>query len=148
MKNKQSLSLRSKLGILIILGLLIFSGIAHGYNMFHYPYYENDEGTYMSQSWSLITKGKLAPYTYWYDHAPAGWVLIAIWNIITGGFFTFGASVNSGRVLMLVLHLFSTAFLYLITKKLSGKSVAGTIAVVFFLAVATCNLFSEKSSAR
>lgn len=132
MKNKQSLSLRSKLGILIILGLLIFSGIAHGYNMFHYPYYENDEGTYMSQSWSLITKGKLAPYTYWYDHAPAGWVLIAIWNIITGGFFTFGASVNSGRVLMLVLHLFSTAFLYLITKKLSGKSVAGTIAVVFF----------------
>ncbi|OGK36760.1 hypothetical protein A3F03_03640 [Candidatus Roizmanbacteria bacterium RIFCSPHIGHO2_12_FULL_41_11] len=112
--------------------LLIISGIAHGYNMFHYPYYENDEGTYMSQAWSLLTQNKLAPYTYWYDHAPAGWILISLWIKLTGGFFTFGTSVNSGRVIMLLLHLGTTALLFYIAKRLTGRSLPGIIAVLIF----------------
>ncbi len=122
----------NKKGLLILAILLIVSGIAHGYNMFHFPYYENDEGTYMSHAWSLITQGKLAPYTYWYDHAPAGWILIALWAKLTGGFFTFGVSVNSGRVLMLVLHLVTTSLLFYIAKRLSGGFLAGIIAVLIF----------------
>lgn len=118
--------------MLILLAVLIVSAVAHGYNMFHYPYYENDEGTYMSQAWSVLTQGMLAPYTYWYDHAPAGWLLIALWNFLTGGFFTFGVSINSGRVLMLVLHVASTAFLFLITKRLTKSSLAATIAALLF----------------
>src|SRR5260221_3594573 len=80
----------------LIVALLLLSGIAHTYNMFHFPYYENDEGTYMSQAWSLLKLGQVEPYTYWYDHAPAGWIFIALWTLLSGGFFTFGASVNSG----------------------------------------------------
>src|SRR5260221_13031472 len=99
----------------LLSGLLIISGVAHAYNMFHFPYYENDEGVYMSQAWALIAKGQLAPYTYWYDHAPGGWILIALWTLLTGGFFTFGLSVNSGRVLMFILHLLSVFFLYTIS---------------------------------
>jgi len=118
--------------LLLVILLLVISGVSHGYNMFHFPYYENDEGTYMSQAWSLVTEGKLAPYTYWYDHAPAGWMLIALWTKLTGGFFTFGMSVNSGRVLMLVLHLISSALLYYIAKRLSGTKLAGIIAVLIF----------------
>src|ERR1700722_13450241 len=97
---------------LLLVLLLIISGVAHGYNMFHFPYYDNDEGTYMSQAWSLLTQGKLEPYTYWYDHAPAGWMFLALWTFLSGGFFTFGGSVNSGRVFMLLLHLASTFFLF------------------------------------
>ncbi|MCK5510745.1 glycosyltransferase family 39 protein [Candidatus Parcubacteria bacterium] len=112
--------------------LLIISGVAHGYNMFHFPYYENDEGTYMSQAWSVITQGKMSHYTYFYDHSPVGWFLIALWTKLTGGFFTFGISVNSGRVLMLVLHLFSTFFLFKIAKKMTGSIYAGIFSVLIF----------------
>lgn len=124
--------LKNKWEILLVLLLLLISGISHGYNMFHFPYYENDEGTYMSQAWSLVTEGKLAPYTYWYDHAPAGWMLIALWTKLTKGFFTFGMSVNSGRVLMLILHILSSALLYYIARRLSGTKLAGVIAVLIF----------------
>src|SRR3989344_6586487 len=79
--------IRNKGLIIIIVILLIVSIFPHAINMFHFPYYENDEGTYMSQAWSLLKFGKLAPYTYWYDHAPLGWVFIAIWVKLTGGFF-------------------------------------------------------------
>lgn len=123
---------RKNLSFLLITGVLIVAGISHGWNMFHFPYYENDEGTYMSQAWSLLTAGKLAPYTYWYDHAPGGWFFIALWTMLTGGFFTFGVSVNSGRVLMLVIHLLSTLLLLLISKRLTGRYWAGVIAAVFF----------------
>ncbi len=121
-----------KTEIIILTVLLIISGVAHGYNMFHFPYYENDEGTYLSQAWSLITTGKLAPYTYWYDHAPAGWIFIAMWANLTGGFFTFGPSVNSGRVFMLVLHLCTATLLFYIANKLSKGYFAGIIAVLIF----------------
>lgn len=122
----------NKKGLLILTILLIISAIAHGYNMFHFPYYEDDEGTYMAQAWSLITQGKLAPYTYSYDHAPLGWILIALWTMLTGGFFTFGVSVDSGRVLMLVLHLAIATMLFYVAKRLSGGYLAGIIAVLIF----------------
>lgn len=86
----------------------------------------------MSQAWSLVKFGKLAPYTYWYDHAPAGWIFIAGWSILTGGFFTFGSSVEGGRVFMLVLHVASTYFLYSITKKLSKSTLAAATAAILF----------------
>ncbi|HSX09990.1 MAG TPA: glycosyl hydrolase family 8 [Candidatus Saccharimonadales bacterium] len=124
--------LKNNSTLLVLISLLIVSFVSHAFNMFHFPYYENDEGTYMSQAWSLLKFGQMQPYTYWYDHAPAGWIFIALWNVISGGFFTFGTSVNSGRVFMLLLHLASTFFLFKITKKISGKTLAAAIAVLFF----------------
>ena len=111
---------------------LLIAAIFHGWNMFGFPYYENDEGTYLSQAWSLLSSGQLAPYTYWYDHAPAGWILIAIWTFFTGGFFTFGASVNSGRVLMLILHVLSAFFIFAVTKRLSKSTLAAFVATTIF----------------
>jgi hypothetical protein len=35
---------------LLIIAILLIVGLVHGINMFHYPYYESDEGTYMSQA--------------------------------------------------------------------------------------------------
>lgn len=123
---------KNKIELIILLFVLIVAGGTHSYNMFHFPYYENDEGTYMAQAWSVLTQGKLAPYTYWYDHAPLGWFLIAFWTLISGGFFTFGLSVNSGRVFMLIIHLISTLFVYLITKKLTKNTLASALASLIF----------------
>lgn len=118
---------------LITLAIIpIISGLPHAFNMLNYPYYENDEGVYMSQAWSIITQGRMAPYTYWYDHAPGGWIFIALWTLITGGFFTFGFSINSGRVLMFLLHIFSALFIYAITIKLTKDKLSGLLAVLIF----------------
>jgi 4-amino-4-deoxy-L-arabinose transferase-like glycosyltransferase len=117
---------------LLIATILLAVALLHGINMFHFPYYEDDEGTYMSQAWAIVKEGQLAPYTYWYDHAPAGWILIALWAIVTGGFHTFGPVIESGRVLMLLLQLGSTFMVYRIGKSLSNSVLVATLAALLF----------------
>lgn len=99
-----------------VVALLLLAAAAHAVNMFSFPYYESDEGTYMSQAYAVAHLGELAPYTYWYDHAPAGWIQIAGWALLSGGFHTFGGSINAGRVLMLLMHTGSALMVYLITR--------------------------------
>src|SRR5262249_52031998 len=53
--------------------------LTHGYNLFNYPLYITDEGIYLQQAWSVLRESRLSPYTYFYDHAPAGWLVIAGW---------------------------------------------------------------------
>ena len=118
--------------VLLILVVLLVAGLAHGINMFHYPYYESDEGTYLSQAWAIFHLGRLSYYTYWYDHAPLGWIQIAIWAAITGGFNAFGTPMNSGRIFMLVLQLGSTLFLYRIARVSSKSIVVATIVALLF----------------
>jgi Dolichyl-phosphate-mannose-protein mannosyltransferase len=115
-----------------IAAILLIAALAHGINMFDFPYQENDEAAYMSQAWAVLKLGELAPYTYWYDHAPLGWIQIAAWNILTGGFHTFGTSVDSGRVLMLVMQVTSTLVLYRIARNISGSVVAATLVSLAF----------------
>ncbi len=117
---------------LLIGAILLVTGLAHGINMFNFPYIENDEGVYTSQAWAILREGQLAPYTYWYDHAPAGWILIAAWALLTGGFHTFGATAASGRVLMLVLNIASSALLYGIARTVSRHAWVATFAVLLF----------------
>lgn len=117
---------------LLIAAILLVAALAHGINMFDFPYYENDEGTYMAQAWAVVEQGRLAPYTYWYDHAPGGWLLIALWAKLSGGFDTFGMAVNSGRVLMLLLQVAATFMLYRIARSISGSVVVGAIAALTF----------------
>ena len=66
----------------------------------------------------MLREGRLAPYTYFYDHAPAGWIFLAAWMGLTGGPFTFGGAIDSGRVLMLLLHVAMVPLLYRVARKL------------------------------
>jgi 4-amino-4-deoxy-L-arabinose transferase-like glycosyltransferase len=121
----------TKRSVLILLLITAIAVLPHALNMFSYPYYEADEGTYFSQAWAVATQGRLSPYEYWYDHAPLGWIFMALWVKIVG-VFTFGFSINSGRVFMLVLHAFSSLFLYVITYRITKSKFAGLVSVVFF----------------
>lgn len=107
--------------------LLVAVAAAHGYNMLHYPYLTDDEGTYFSQGWSLFHLGRLAPYTYFYDHAPLGWVQIALWQLVTAGA-SFGYGLASGRVLMLCFQLGSTLLVVGIGRRVTGKLWVGLLA--------------------
>jgi 4-amino-4-deoxy-L-arabinose transferase-like glycosyltransferase len=118
----------------IALAFALLSGvITHSYHLFDYPLYQTDEGIYMERAWAVIREHGLSPQTYVYDHAPGGWVVIAIWVFLLPGHFeAFGNPVNSGRVLMVLLHIASVFFLFEIARKLSGGLLAPLIATFFF----------------
>jgi 4-amino-4-deoxy-L-arabinose transferase-like glycosyltransferase len=108
--------------------------VTHIYNIFHYPLYLTDEGIYVEQAWSVLRLGRLAPYTYTYDHAPFGWLTIAGWtSILPGQFHAFGDPINAGRALMVLVHLGSVFLLFEIARRFSGGS-WGTafLATLFF----------------
>ena len=116
-----------------LLGLLVVAFVSHAYNLFNYPLYLGDEGIYLEQAWSVLREGKLSPYTYWYDHAPAGWLAIAAWILpLPNQFTTFGMAINSGRALMLLTHVISVYLLYATANQLAGNRLAGLVAGVIF----------------
>lgn len=118
--------------VALIMGVLLIAGLAHGINMFHYPYFEDDEGTYMSQGAAVINMSRLAYYTYWYDHAPVGWLQIALWLLLIGGDHTFGSILYSGRILMLLMQLGSTFMAYYIARKISNNVTVAVVAALLF----------------
>src|SRR5947209_9389574 len=116
---------RTLLDRLLLVVSLISGAVAHGYNLFNYPLYITDEGIYIQQAWSVLREARLSPYTYFYDHAPAGWLTIAAWVVfLPSQFQTFGNALDTGRALMVLVHVISTFLLFRVTVSLSG-SIAG-----------------------
>ncbi len=118
--------------LFILAAILIIAAIVQAQNMFQFPYYHNDEGTHIANSWALINGGSLSPYTYSYEDPPLGSMIIALWTVATGGLSSFGFTINSGRVLMLILHVVATGLIYLNAKKLSKSDFVGAIATFVF----------------
>lgn len=116
--------------VIVVLGLA-GTFVSHAYNMFNYPHYEQDEGTYVSAAWAIL-HGQITPYPYGYGHPPLSWIQIAAWIKLTGGFFTFGTAINSARVLMLLIAVGCSLLVYLVTRRLSGSRITGLLAMVIF----------------
>jgi len=128
------------------LGLALVSGlITHGYHLFDYPLYNTDEGIYVERAWSLIRESRVSPQTYVYDHAPGGWIILGIWEFILPGHFeTFGNPVNSGRVLMLILHVASVYFLFQIARKLSGGRLLAPVIATFIFNFSPLGIYYQR----
>ncbi len=118
----------------LILALILVGLVAQGLNMFNYPAFTllDDEGIYAEQARSVLQGHSLTPYTYNYDHAPVGWMLISGWQLLSGGLHTFGTAIDSGRMLMLLLHLGMIPLLFGIVRKLGGNSLTAAIANLVF----------------
>jgi 4-amino-4-deoxy-L-arabinose transferase-like glycosyltransferase len=113
--------------------LLVVTAVTHAYHMFLYPNYTGDEGIYMEQAWAVLQGKGLAPYTYYYDHAPAGWIFIAAWlRLLPGGVHQWGMAINSGRMLMLLVAVGSTALLFRLTYRLTVSAPAAALAGAIF----------------
>ncbi|HEU5379716.1 MAG TPA: glycosyltransferase family 39 protein [Ktedonobacteraceae bacterium] len=120
-------------GQVLLLISLVTGAFAHGYNMLQYPLHVTDEGIYMEQAWSVLREGRLSPYTYFYDHAPAGWLVISGWiSLLPFQFQTFGDAISTGRVLMLLVHIINIYLLFHITYRFSNSLLAAFIAAFFF----------------
>ncbi len=115
-----------------LLPVLTAATVLHAWNMLRSPTPFDDEGTYVSQAWALATHGELSHYTYWYDHPPLGWMLLAVWN---QPFKLFGVSEwVAGRVGMLAVHVVSCVLLYALARRLSAPRWAGAVGIVLFSA--------------
>jgi 4-amino-4-deoxy-L-arabinose transferase-like glycosyltransferase len=121
----------SWLETVVVVLTVLASVIAHAYNMFNYPRYEMDEGTYMSAAWAVVN-GKIYPYAYGYGHPPFAWMQLAGLVQLVGGFFLFGNAINTGRVLMLLYTLGGTLLVYLIVRRTSDSRTAGLLATLIF----------------
>jgi len=122
--------------VVVVLCVMLVGLVAHGLNMFNFPAFSflGDEGIYSQQAWAVLREGRLTPYTYFYDHAPAGWILLAGWMGVTGGPETFGSAIASGRVFMLLLHVACLPLLYRVVRKLGvSVPVAATATLLFSL---------------
>jgi 4-amino-4-deoxy-L-arabinose transferase-like glycosyltransferase len=117
---------------LLVLAILI-GGLTHGWNTFRYPLYLTDEGIYTEQAWSVVHEGRLTPYTYFYDHAPLGWLTLAGWVApLPGQFEAFGTPINTGRVLMVLVHMGSVFLLFEVVRRYSGSVAAAFLATFVF----------------
>ena len=123
--------------------LAAVAALALGMNLTGFPYHENDEGTYVAQAWAVTSLGRLAPYTYTYDHAPLGWLTIAAWTTILGGSQRFGTAVDTGRALMLLVQVASTVLVFGIGLRLSGRVWVGLLAGALF-ALAPVGLYYHR----
>lgn len=125
-------SMINRKALFILATLLIVVTVIKAQNMFQFPYYQDIEGTTLANGWSAMTEGRFSPYTYAYEEPPLGAMLISVWLNLTGGTNTYGFPINSGRVLMLVLHIISCGLVYGITRKVTRSDICATISTVIF----------------
>ena len=118
--------------LLTLMGVLAVVGVVHAVGMDHAPQRVDDEGTYVAQAWAVQHWRTLAHYTYWYDHPPLGWLLLAVWTTLTGAFSRAATAVSAGREFMLVVQVLSAGLLYGLARRLAMRRIAAVAAVLLF----------------
>jgi hypothetical protein len=125
--------LRSRaLDLLTMAGLAGVVGTVHAWGMGRSPAFFDDEGTYVSQAWAVDKAHVLAPYTYWYDHPPLGWVLLAGWAKLQATFGPTEYAVAAARSFILAVLVASACLLYLVARRLGLRRAFAAAAVLLF----------------
>ena len=105
-------------GLAVLAPLLLLVGVVNAWGLDDYPARFDDEGTYVSQAWSVMSEGQLAHYTYWYDHPPAGWIQLVPWLWLGDGLDRAPSAIGAGREMMVGVVLVSAALLYLWARRI------------------------------
>lgn len=115
-------------GVITVVVLLAVVGAVHGIGMSHSPSFADDEGTYAAQAWA-VQHGRLAPYTYWYDHPPLGWIQMALQPLLASAA---TPAVIAVRQVVFVYDLAAAGLLFLLARRLGMGRVAAAAAVLLF----------------
>ena len=112
-------------------------GYVQAVNLASWPTLANDdEGTYMARAWAVQTgRGahhSLANYTYWYDHAPLGWIQLVPWTWLTDAYRAGGEADIAGRRIMVGYALVSTLLVYIIARRLGCSKPVSLAAMALF----------------
>lgn len=122
-----------RLSIAILVPLLTVVGLANAWNLQGWPGRVNDdEGTYVAEAWAILVPHHLSHYTYWYDHPPLGWALIAGWAWLTRGFARYPSAVMLGREVMWLSFMVSCVLLYGLARRLRMRPAAAAGVVLVY----------------
>ena len=109
--------------------LILLTGLMRWIGLVRAPQRIDDEGTYVAQAFAVERFGELSHYTYWYDHPPLGWLQIAGWTTLTGGFDRAANAVAAGREFMVLAAVVSAVLLWLLCRRLGVSRVGSGIAL-------------------
>jgi hypothetical protein len=116
----------------LLVPLLALVAAVHVMGMWSFPRWVDDPGTYLSQAWSFQYQRALSPYSYIYDHAPAGWIQVALWSMLTNGFNRYDSAIGFGNECMLLAKLASCALLFALARRLQFSRLGAAGAVLLF----------------
>jgi hypothetical protein len=116
----------------LLVPLLVLVGAVHAIGMWTFPRWVDDPGTYLSQAWSFQYQHALSPYSYIYDHAPAGWIQLSLWSMLTNGFNRHDSAIGFGNECMLIAKLASCALLFALGRRLQFSRPGAAGAVLLF----------------
>lgn len=113
--------------------LTAMAAILSLWNLSGAPSYQDDEGTYTAQAFA-VHSGSLAPYTYWYDHPPLGWIQIAALNWIptTLGMGD-GTAIGATRYVIAVFFVASAVLLYMVARRMKVRLPFAALTTVIFI---------------
>jgi hypothetical protein len=116
----------------LVVPLLVLVGAVHAIGMWNFPRWVDDPGTYLSQAWSFQYRHALSPYSYIYDHAPAGWIQLSLWSMLTNGFNRYDSAIGFGNECMLLAKLASCTLLFTLGRRLQFSRLGAAGAVLLF----------------
>jgi len=115
--------------------LIVFAAalVIGAWNVNGAPMYQDDEGTYVAQA-VAVQNGGLAPYTYWYDHPPFGWIQLAVLAWIPqalglGG----GSDLAAMRYVSAFLFAVSATLVFLVARRMHVRRPFAVLAAVIFV---------------
>ncbi|MGA4845577.1 ArnT family glycosyltransferase [Streptomyces sp. G5(2025)] len=118
--------------------------VLRAWNLDGYPYPNGDEGTYIAQAWATRTGRGLSHYTYWYDHAPVGWMqLAALQTLFPSDLASGELYLQRSRWLMLPVGAATNALLYPLARRL-GLSRVTAVGAMFLHAVSPLAIALER----
>lgn len=112
-------------------GVFVAALVAGLWNATDATAFADDEGTYAAQALA-VTQGDLAPYTYWYDHPPFGWVQLAVLGTLPRALGVGdGSELPAMRAVVAVLFALTATLVFLVAR----RSGAGRVPAVAGAAV-------------
>ncbi|KIS27191.1 hypothetical protein TV39_11705 [Arthrobacter sp. SPG23] len=103
------------------------------WNLTGAPSYQDDEGTYTAQAFA-VHSGSLAPYTYWYDHPPLGWIQIAAINWLpTLLGLGDGTAIGATRYVIAAYFVASAVLLYMVARRMKVRVPFAALTTVIFI---------------
>lgn len=106
--------------------------------------FSDDEGTYYSQAASFLRNGALAPYTYWYDHPPVGWVQIAPLIGLADAVWHPWSEMLVARAVMVLYAMATAGMLYAVARSLRfSRTGAVAAALVWGLSPLAASISSQ-----
>lgn len=123
---------RHALSLVIAAPLLAIIALVHRDGAASYPSYTDDSGVYLASAWAALYDGSLSPYTYSYEHTPAGWLQIGLWAALTNGFNRYPSALDFGAEVMLIAKVAASALVFTLGRRLGFSRLGAAMAMVLF----------------